>query len=230
MSSGIETTIRVLLVDHHVIVRAALRLLIESWPRLTVVGEAGSPVEALEIIARDKPDIVLLNLDLTRGGNGLDCISDLLSTAGKGRIIVLTGGASDPEIYQQAIHLGAMGLVLKEQTPDELRKAILKVHAGEVWIDRKLMTGVITGMSRASQSHEKDTERARITSLSEREREVLNLVCEGLRNKEIATRLFISVSTVRHHLTSIFSKLHVTSRFELIIFAYRHKLVNLLRV
>jgi DNA-binding NarL/FixJ family response regulator len=227
MSSG--APIRVLLVDHKLIVRAGVRLLIESWPHLTVVGEAGSPVDALEISVREKPDIILLNLELGHISNGLECISDLLSTAGKWRIIVLTGDVRDPETYHRAIHLGAMGLVLKEQTPEELREAILKVHAGEIWVDRKWMTGIITGMSRASQSQDKDTERARITSLTEREREVLNLVCEGLKNKEIATRLFISLSTVRHHLTSIFSKLQVASRFELIIFAYRHKLVNLLR-
>ena len=219
--------IRVLIVDHKLIMRAGVRLLIESWPDLAVVGEAENPTDAVEIIGRENPDIILLNLELEHASNGLECISHL-ATASNGRIIVLTSGAGKLETYNEAIKFGAMGLVLKEQPPEELRKAILEVHAGELWIDRKLVAGIIAGMSRATHSHEKDSELARIASLTEREREVLNLVCDGLKNKEIATRLFISMSTVRHHLTSIFSKLQVTSRFELIIFAHRHKLVNLL--
>ena len=231
MSSG-ELPIRVLLVDNHVIFRVALRMLIESWPRLSVVGEAGNPVDALEITAREKPAIILLDLDLGHAGDGLDCIPDLLSTAGEGRIIILTG-VRDAEAYHRAMYLGAMGLVLKEQTPEELRRAILKVHGGELWVDRKLATSIITRMSRASQTDtadKEDVELAKIALLTEREREVIGHACEGLKNKEIADQLFISLTTVRHHLTSIFGKLQVASRFELIIFAYRHKLVNLLEL
>ena len=226
MSSGHKTPIRILLVDHQIIVRAGLRMLVESWPRLRVVGEAGTPVEALALTSREKPDIILLALDLGRSGSGLDCLPDLLSAAGEGRILILTG-VSDSEAHHRAMHLGAMGVVLKEETPEELRRAILKVHAGEVWLDPRLMTSIITRMSRAGKAEKKDSEQAKITSLTEREREVINLVCEGLKNKEIAKLLFISLTTVRHHLTSIFSKLDVASRFELIIFALRHKLVKL---
>jgi two-component system nitrate/nitrite response regulator NarL len=230
MASSVTMPIRVLLIDNQVMFRAALRILIESWPRFSVVGEAGNPVDAVEITAREKPAIILLDLDLGYAGNGLDCIPDLLSTAGEGRVIILTG-VHDAEAYHRAMYLGAMGLVLKEQTPDELRRAILKVHGGEVWVDRQLATSIITRISRASQTDatdKEDVELAKIALLTEREREVIGLVCEGLKNKEIADRLFISLTTVRHHLTSIFGKLQVASRFELIIFAYRHKLVNLL--
>jgi two-component system, NarL family, nitrate/nitrite response regulator NarL len=230
MSFGVTMPIRVLLVDHQAIFRVALRTLIETWPRFSVVGEAGNPVDALEITAREQPAIILLDLDLGSAGNGLDCIPDLLSTSGEGRIIILTG-VRDAEAYHRAMHLGAMGLVLKEQTPEELRRAILKVHAGELWVDRKLATSIITRISRPSQTdNTEDIDLGKIASLTEREREVIDLVCEGLKNKEIADRLFISLTTVRHHLTSIFAKLQVASRFELIIFAYRHKLVNLLQV
>ena len=220
--------IRVVLVDNHVIFRVALHMLIESWPRLSVVGEAGNPVDALEITAREKPAIILLDLDLGHAGDGLDCIPDLLSTAGEGRIIILTG-VRDAEAYHRAMYLGAMGLVLKEQTPEELRRAILKVHGGELWVDRQLATSIITRRSRASADKE-DVELAKIALLTEREREVIGHACEGLKNKEIADQLFISLTTVRHHLTSIFGKLQVASRFELIIFAYRNKLVNLLEL
>ena len=230
MPFAVAMSIRVLLVDHQAIFRVALRMLIETWPRFSVVGEAGNQADALEITAREQPDIILLDLDLGSAGNGLDCIPDLLSTSGEGRIVILTD-VRDAEAYHRAMHLGAMGLVLKEQTPEELRKAISKVHAGELWVDRKLATSIISRISRPSQTDtSEDIDLAKIASLTEREREVIDLVCEGLKNKEIADRLFISLTTVRHHLTSIFAKLQVASRFELIIFAYRHKLVNLLQV
>ena len=222
MSSGLRTPIKVLLVEHQAIVRAGLRLLVESWPRLKVVGEAGIPVEAVAIASREKPDIILLSLD--SGGVGLDCLPDLRSAAGEGRIIVLAD-IRDSEAHHRAMHLGAMGLVLKEQMPEELHRAILKVQSGEVWLDDKLMTSIITKMSRGGQADQKTSKQAKITSLSKREQQVIKLVCEGLKNQEIADRLFISLTTVRHHLTSIFSKLEISSRFELIIFAYRFKLV-----
>src|SRR5262249_16072232 len=220
-------TIRVLIVDPKLVMRAGVRLLIESWPDLAVVGEAENPTDALEIIGRENPDIILWNLELGHASNGFESISHL-ATASSGRIILLTSGAGKPEPYNEPIKFVAMGLVLKEQPLEELRKAILEVHAGELWVDRKLTAGIIAGMSRATHSDDKYSEKARIASLTGRECEVLNLVCDGLKNKEIANRLFISMSTVRHHLTTIFSKLQVASRFELIIFAHRHKLVNLL--
>ena len=95
-----------------------------------------------------------------------------------------------------------------------------------MWLDRKLATGIVNNMSQANQAGKKDGENSRISSLTKREREVFNLVSAGLKNKVIADRLFISEITVRHHLTAIFSKLEIASRFELVILAHRHKLVN----
>jgi two-component system, NarL family, nitrate/nitrite response regulator NarL len=224
MSSGGKSSIRVLLVDPQTIVRAGLRLLIESWPGLKVIGEAGTPVEAHVIATREKPQIILLDLDLGRAGSALDCIPDLQMASGGGRIIVLTA-VHDSDAHHRAILLGAMGLVLKEEAPEDLRRAILKVHSGEIWLNRKLATGIVAKMSQPNLWDKKNHASPGITLLTAREREVFNLVSAGLKNKDIANRLFISETTVRHHLTTIFSKLEVTSRFELIIFAYRQKLV-----
>jgi DNA-binding NarL/FixJ family response regulator len=211
--------IRILLVDDHAMVRAGLRILIDSWPGMTVVGEAGDSREALEMATRELPDIVLMDLGLEDGA-GMDLLSGLFSVLGKGRVLALSG-SKDSELHHRAVRLGVMGVVLKEKTADELRRAIEKVHAGEVWLDRRLTAMVITGISRARP--DKDTVQAsRLDSLSERERDVAVLVCEGLKNKDIGGRLFISETTVRHHLTSIFSKLGVSSRFELVIYLYRH--------
>ena len=225
MSSGGKSSIRVLLVDPQMIVRAGLRLLIESWPGLKVIGEAGTPVEAHVIATREKPQIILVDLDLGRAGSAIDCIPDLQKASEGGRIIVLTA-VHDSDAHHQAILVGAMGLVLKEQAPEELRRAILKVHSGEIWLNRKLATGIITKMSQPSLWEKKNPASPGISLLTAREREVFDLVSAGLKNKDIADRLFISETTVRHHLTTIFSKLEVTSRFELIIFAYRQKLVG----
>ncbi len=122
--------------------------------------------------------------------------------------------------------LGAMGLVFKEKAAEVVIRAIERVHAGEVWFDRTLIGNVLTELSRASATKKLDPEATKITKLTEREREIAALIGEGLKNKQIANRLFISETTVRHHLTSVFDKLGVTDRLELIIYAYRHGLAK----
>jgi two-component system, NarL family, nitrate/nitrite response regulator NarL len=225
MSTTQSDPIRILLIDDHVVVRAGLRMLIESWPGMQMIGEAGDSAGALTITAREKPDIILLDLDLGQGNSGLDILPELLSSVGQGRIIILTG-VRDSEVHHHAVRLGAMGLVLKEKAAEDLRKAIEKVHDGEVWFDRSLTASIFARMSRANEAKKSDMEASKIASLTDREREVATLVGEGLKNKEIGERLFISETTVRHHLSSVFSKLDVSNRFELIIFLYRHKLIR----
>ena len=107
-----------------------------------------------------------------------------------------------------------------------LVKAVRKVHAGEVWLDRVMMADVLTRITRGGENRD-NPEAAKISSLSAREREVVDLIGMGLKNKEIAERLFLSEVTIRHHLTSIYNKLGVSDRLELLIYAYRHGLVQL---
>jgi two-component system, NarL family, nitrate/nitrite response regulator NarL len=213
--------IRVLLIEDHAVVQAGLRLLIESRRELVVVGAATNHADALALAAREQPHIILLDLDLGIE-NGLDLLPGLLATAGQARVLILTG-VRDVNEHHQAIRQGAMGLVLKEQAPDVLLKAIEKVHAGEVWLDRAMLARVLSEMV-AGGARPVNTVAARIARLTEREREVIALVNEGLKNKQISDRLSISETTVRHHLTSIFAKLGVESRLELVIFAHRHGL------
>lgn len=215
--------IRVLLVEDHAIVRAGLRMLIESRAGIEVVGEASTLAESVPLAAGEQPDIILLDLDMG-GQSSLDVLPELLA-AGSGRVIILTG-VRDSEAHRRAVRLGAVGLVLKEHASEVLLKAIEKVHAGEVWLDRSMMASVLTGLSPSQQQAPPDPEAARIGTLTARERQVIALVGEGLKNRQIGGRLFISESTVRHHLTSIFDKLGVSDRFELIIYAYRHGLAT----
>lgn len=215
--------IRVLLVGDHTVVRVGLKLLIESYPDMAVVGQAGTNGDAPAIADTVQPHIILV--DVTNGNDAeLNCLPKLLSAARDARVVVLTGDV-EAKVNHRAVELGAMGVVQKTKEPDVLIKAIRKVHSGEAWLDRVTTASVLTELSRRSSREDRDrSESDDIASLTKRERDVINLVAQGLKNRQIAERLSISDITVRHHLTSIFGKLGVADRFELIIYAYRHGL------
>ena len=216
--------VNILIVDDHSVIRAGLRLLIETDPRYGVCGDVGSCPEAVEAAERLQPDLILLDIDLN-GENGLACVQALLQSAPAASVLVLTG-TSDPSVHEQALKVGAMGLVLKDKAAEVLLKAIGKVNQGEVWFDRTVMGSVLAEMSRGGKRVSVTPDEARIRSLTDREREVVTLIGEGLKNRQISERMFISETTVRHHLTSIFSKLDVSDRLELVIYAYRHNLAK----
>ena len=222
MSMPIQPPIRVLVVEDHTIMRAGLCMLLESQGCMAVVGEVGNCADALAAVTCTQPDVILLDLFLGEE-NALDCLSRLRAAASGARILVLTG-VCEPALHHQAVLLGVVGLVLKEKAPETLLKAIERVHAGEVWIERTMMANVLDQVTRPSQPS--DPEAVRLVTLTEREREVIVCVGQGFRNKQIAGRLFISEVTVRHHLTSIYNKLGVSDRLELVIYAYQHGLAT----
>jgi DNA-binding NarL/FixJ family response regulator len=211
--------IRILIVDDHSVVRAGLRMLIDQNPGMRVIGLAGNRSEALALAASGQPDLILLDI-LLGDEDGLSILPELREIAKEARVLVLTG-LRGYESQRRAMLAGAMGVVLKEHAAEVLIKAINKVHQGEVWLDRSLMGSVLDEMT---QPPEIDSEAAKIASLTDREREVIALIAEGLRNKQIGERLFISETTVSHHLSSVFSKLEVSDRLELVIYAFAHKL------
>lgn len=223
MTTVPEDRIRVLLIEDHTVVRAGLRMLIESWPRVVVVGEAADRAGALMLAAEQQPHIILLDLNLG-AENGLDFLPQLLDAAPAAHVLVLTG-MDDAEQHQRAVRLGALGVVRKDQAASVLLKAIERVHAGEAWLDRTMVARVLTDLARPPEPPP-HPEAAAIASLTDRECQVIQLICEGLQNKLIADRLAISETTVRHHLTSIFSKLGLSSRLELVIYAYQHDLAR----
>src|SRR5262249_32405160 len=220
MMTSPTTDIRILLVDDHTVVRIGLRMLIESHPGLTVVGEAADQAEALALASGEQHNITLLDLDLA-GKSGIDMISELHEAASRARIIVLTG-IQDSETHQRAVGQGARGVVIKAQGAEVLVAAIRQVYAGAVWLDPVLLKSMFAANSRAV--GETDPEARQNATLTEPERESITLICEGLQNKAIGQRLAISETTVRQHLTSIFDKLGVSNRLELVIYAYRHGL------
>jgi DNA-binding NarL/FixJ family response regulator len=201
-------------------------MLLESQPGIAVVAEATTRAEALAA-AYEHPDVIILDLDL--GGEiVLDCIPELLAAAQETRILILTG-VRDPDIHRRAVSLGAIGLVPKEKAATDLLQAIEKICAGEAWLEPTLVANVLNVMTRTRGTPPLDPEATKIATLTEREREVITLVGQGLRNKPIAEHLYISETTVRHHLTAIFAKLEVTDRLGLMIYAYRHGLASVPR-
>lgn len=224
MSVPAPQSTRVLIVDDHGIVRAGLRMLLESQPGTSVVGETATCAEALALATREQPDVIVLDLDLG-GENAIPSIPALLSAVPEARILVLTG-VRDPEAHREAVRHGAIGLVLKEKAAETLLQAITRVRAGEVWLEPTMVARVLGELTRPQPASPTSPEAAKIATLTLREREVITLVGEGLRNKHIAERLYISEATARHHLTAIFAKLGLTDRFELAIYAYQHGLAK----
>ncbi len=215
--------IRVVLVDGLELFLDGLCALIESEPGLTVVGRAADRSEALDAV-RLQPDIILIELVLGKESS-LDFLSDLLRIAARARVLIVTE-VEDEELQLRAVRLGAMGVVLKTEPAMILFKAIRKVYSGELWLRRSLLATVMTGILRGDPSKPADPEALKIATLTSREIEVVVLIGQGLRNKQIGERLFISETTVRHHLTSIFDKLEVADRLELMMYAYQHGLAR----
>ena len=208
--SQIARPIRVLIVGNERVMRAALRALIDGQPGTNVIGEVESLDTALTVIMSEQPDVTLLDPDHY---GGADVLVDLMRAAmTKTRIILLTGSPDSTPVLE-ALGNGAAGLVLKQEAPEVLARAIRKVHDGELWLDRSIAARLITELSRGGHGDRNDPDLTKAASLTKREREVVTLVSLGLRNMQVAGRLSISEVTVRNHLTSIFKKLEVTNRF-----------------
>ena len=216
--------IRVVLVDDHRIIRDGLREFIESRPGMLVVGDAGDRAAALEVVAREQPDVVVLDLDLG-GTSGLDLLPELLGAAPGASVIILTG-VRDPAKRDRAMELGAKGVVLKENGVAELLNAIEKVHrTGDYWFEpgaaRRLMGGRREGAGHS------DPEAAKIASLTPTERALITYLGKGLDNRQIAEQMHMAESTVRNNLTRIYDKLDIKGgRLALLVYAYQHGLVK----
>jgi two-component system nitrate/nitrite response regulator NarL len=216
--------IRIVIVDDQLIVREGLRMLLENHPGIKVVAMAGTRTEALDVVAGEPCDLIILDLELG-GVSSLPLIPQLREAAKNARVLVLTG-SRDSETHQKAAQLGAMGVVLKEDAADLLLRAIEKVYKGEAWLDRLTVGNLLWRLS-SQDKDSLDPQRKKIASLTDRERQVIALIAEGLKNKQIAARLFISPTTVTHHLSSIYSKLGVTDRLELVVYAFANKLAKM---
>ena len=223
-SNNFSGNIRVVLVIPYSLVRAGLRMIVEGQPHMDVVGETGDLDEAINIIEKQVPDIILFGLNQNQGSE-LEIIPKLLEINHHARLILITDSNEDG-FYLQAVQYGALGLVQKTQSPEVLVKAIHKVHAGEAWIDRSTVASLLTSLTQNQLLSPSTEDLENISHLSQREREIVLLIGQGLSVREIASKLFVSESTVRHYLTSIYEKVGVSGIQELLVLAFRVGITN----
>ncbi len=210
--------IRVVIADDHPIVRDGLRKLLSLEDDLEVVGEASDGREVLDVVQALEPDVLLLDLRMPNL-DGLSALQALQQSKKKTRVIVLTA-SEDKNEFVQAMKLGCSGIVLKQTAPELIVKSIRKVHAGEIWLDSHTTAAVMRQFSAAGDLSSPGNGRNRERSpLSQREREIVALVAQGYKNKEMAEKMFISEQTVKNHLHNIFDKLGVSDRLELALYA-----------
>lgn len=213
-------TIRVLVADDHTIFREGLCRLLEAEEDISVIGEACSGRECIELTGKLKPDVLLLDLKMP-DQDGLTVLSELGGAESQVRTIVLTA-SEDEQDYVETVRRGARGIVLKQAATERLLEGIRKVHRGEIWIDQRVAAEVMKAMTRPGPPLGGAGEKALLTP---REAGIVALVTQGFRNKEIAEKLSISEQTVKNHLQNIYDKLGVSDRLELALYALHHKLV-----
>ena len=213
-------SIKVLIADDHAFFRDGLRKLLEDADEISVVSEASNGNECIKMLDKFKPDILLLDLRMPEK-DGLAVLTEVNFESLSTRVIVLTAAEDDRDVVR-AMRLGARGVVLKQSASDLLLKSIRQVHDGEIWLDNRMTAEVIDAFKKSAESGQ----RREKPLLSDREKEVIQLVVQGFRNREIGEKLFISEQTVKNHLHNIFDKLGVSDRLELALYAIHHKLVD----
>ena len=210
--------IRIGVLSAQPVVRFGLRQFLASETDVVIIYEAASADEAVPLMKPQPPDVVILDPD--SDDVTLHSITQL-NEAGMSRVLVFTAVA-DPKVHRRALELGAFGIVQKDQPPEMVVRAIRTIHAGEAWLERVQTANLLNAIRRR-----RDPEEIRIDSLTKREREVIALVGQGVNSAAISATLFISEATVRNHLTSILGKLELSNRFELAVYAFRNRLVEL---
>ncbi|QBI18852.1 response regulator transcription factor [Egibacter rhizosphaerae] len=218
MSRSPDAGVRVVLADDQTLVRAGFRLILERDERIEVVGEAADGQEGVELARRLAPDVVLMDIRMPVM-DGLEATRRILGdqrTVGT-RVVVLTTFELDDYVFE-ALRAGASGFLLKETEPEELRSAVHEVHAGQALLSPSVTRRVIAQFAQAP--HQRPKEPERLELLTDREREVVALIAQGLTNNEIGQRLFMSPATAKTHASRAMTKLHARDRAQLVVIAY----------
>lgn len=218
---GRSTLITLLLCDDHAVVRMGLKLLLNNHPDLEVIGEATEGNEAISKSLELKPDIVIMDLSMPYGKDGLTATVELKNQLPETEVLILTMH-EDEEYLFRAIQAGASGCVLKSAPHEQLVDAILSVHAGDVYLYPTATKMLVEEYLDRVDQGDTDT----FNLLTDREREVLTLIAKGFSNKEIGEQLFISVKTVETHRGNLMGKLKMRTRPELVNFALQKGLLG----
>src|SRR5450432_1371544 len=217
-----KAKIRIVVADDHPIFRDGLCKLLALEEDFEVVAQAQDGRQVLDVLQQYVPDILLLDLKMP-GLDGLGTLQRLQVAKNKTRVIVLTA-SDDKNEFVQAMKLGTSGIVLKQTATELLIKSIRKVHAGEIWLDSHTTAAVMRQFASPMDSAPLGSRDRDRSPLSQREREIVVLVAQGFKNKEMAEKMFISEQTVKNHLHNIFDKLGVSDRLELALYAIHNNL------
>ena len=212
--------VRLLVADDHEMVRTGLRTILESDSRIRVVGEAGTPKDAVYQAALLRPDIVLLDVRMGQG-SGIDACREILGRNLGSKVIMLTSFADEEAVYG-SIMAGAAGYLLKEINKAALIDAVLAVHEGRSLLDPEVTRKVLERIRKMAAA----TDEVSRAALSDQEKRVLRLAAQGKTNKEIAADLYLSDKTVKHHVSNILSKLNLSSRAQAAVWATQHGLLD----
>jgi len=214
----------VLIVDDHALFRRGLQMVLEQEPDIEVVGEAADGHEALEKAQELMPDVVLMDVRMPKR-TGIEATQEIKDLLPHAKILMLTISDEEADLYD-AIKAGASGYLLKEISIEEVADAIRSVWAGQSRISPSMASKLLNEFAAISK---RGDERRQVPApkLTDREMEVLQLVAEGLNNREIGQRLFISENTVKNHIRNILEKLHLHSRMEAVVYAVREKMIEI---
>jgi NarL family two-component system response regulator LiaR len=209
----------VLLVDDHAMVRQGVRAFLVTQPDITVVGEAGSGEDAIELAAQHVPDVILMDLIMPKM-DGVEATRRVKQVSPRSQVVVLTSYHEDEHIFP-ALKAGALSYILKDLSAEELAVAVRKAAAGEAVLHPRVAARVIKEL----QGKRGETLNP-FTELSERELEVLKLIADGLSNAEMAAKLVLSEKTIKGHVSNILGKLHLADRTQAAVYAWRAGVVR----
>lgn len=212
--------ISVLIVDDHRVVRQGVRAFLDTQPDLAVLAEAGSGEQAVGLAAQHVPDVVLMDLVMPGGIDGIEATRRVKAVSPRSQVVVLTSYHEDEHIFP-AIRAGALSYALKDIGPKELADVIRKAAVGEAVLHPRVAARVIQELQGARQEALNP-----FTELSERELEVLRLIAAGRSNSEIAAELVLSEKTVKGHVSNILGKLHLGDRTQAAVYAWREGIVR----
>ena len=213
------TKIRIMIADDHPMIRQGIKQILELENDFDVVALACNGDEAVKLVKQHKPDVILMDINMP-DTNGIEALQRLKEEEIPAKVLMLTIH-DDREYLFKALQMGAEGYVLKDAEPTVLVDAIRNIHKGQSFIQPTMTRELVKEFNRVT-LHEKNIRDE--NALTERESEVLGLIAEGMLNKEIAQKLFISEKTVKNHVSNIFRKLQVSDRTQAAIYAFKHNI------
>jgi two-component system NarL family response regulator len=221
---GGPETLRVLVCDDHALFRRGLQMVLEQEPDLELVGEAADGEEVVVRAQELMPDVILMDVRMPRM-SGIEAAREIKEALPHVKILMLTISDDEADLYE-AIKAGASGYLLKEIPIEEVAQAIRSVWAGQSRISPSMASKLLTEFAAMSKATEEKPQMP-APRLTDREMEVLRLVAQGLNNRDIAAKLFISENTVKNHIRNILDKLHLHSRMEAVVYAVREKMIEI---